>query len=462
MRSLVSRFRGDGLSAKVLRSSSLTVIGFSGSQVIRLASNLILTRMLFPEAFGMMAIVMILMQGLTMFSDVGTTPAIMQSKRGDDPDFLNTAWTIDLVRSFILCAVALAAAHPIAWFYDEPLLAPLIMVSAITLVLQGFLPTKMVTANRNLQLGRITVLDLITQLSGVASAVLFAWWLESVWALVWSGIVSMVVQLVINQRFLPGLRNRIQWERAAGREIISFGKWIFFATVCGFIFTQSDRIILGRLLDLEFLGIYNIGFFLASFPLLLGNMVVSKVLIPIYRESPPTASPENFANLRKMRFAVTVALLALQGVFGISGIALVDLLYDPRYALAGPVLTVIACMQIPIVIGLTYDQAALAAGDSRRFFVLALARAVMMVAGLVVGFWVAGLWGALIGQGVAMVLVYPVIVWLARAVGAWDGIHDAAMGVLGLVITIIALSYHAEALEALRLASDIASSKGSQ
>ena len=82
---VLSFFQGSGLRARALRGSVLTVGGFGASQIFRLASNLILTRLLFPEAFGMMALIMVFLQGLAMFSDVGTGPAIMQSKRGDDP-----------------------------------------------------------------------------------------------------------------------------------------------------------------------------------------------------------------------------------------------------------------------------------------------------------------------------------------------------------------------------------------
>ncbi|MBC7180880.1 MAG: polysaccharide biosynthesis protein, partial [Roseovarius sp.] len=55
-------FTGDGLLARALRSSALTVAGFGGAQVLRLASNLILARLLFPEAFGLMAIVSVIIQ----------------------------------------------------------------------------------------------------------------------------------------------------------------------------------------------------------------------------------------------------------------------------------------------------------------------------------------------------------------------------------------------------------------
>lgn len=85
---------GNRLMARALRSTSWIVLGYGGSQAIRLASNLILTRLLFPEAFGLMALIQVVIVGLTLFSDVGIAPSIAQSKRGDDRDFLDTAWTI--------------------------------------------------------------------------------------------------------------------------------------------------------------------------------------------------------------------------------------------------------------------------------------------------------------------------------------------------------------------------------
>lgn len=130
---------------------------------------------------------------------------------------------------------------------------------------------------------------------------------------------------------------------------------------------QGDRVILGKYLSLDLLGIYNIGYFLASFPLLLGNSVIGRVLIPLYRERPPAASQENFSKLRTMRFGLTGGIVCMLIVMAFSGVAVVGILYDPRFAAAGPIVVLIACMQIPQVIGMTYDQAALAAGDSRRF-----------------------------------------------------------------------------------------------
>tara|TARA_R100000750_G_scaffold44142_1_gene29483 strand:- start:3750 stop:5111 length:1362 start_codon:yes stop_codon:yes gene_type:complete len=437
--STLAALRGGSITARAMRSSLLTMGSFGFAQVLRLASNLILTRLLFPEAFGLMALVMVFLIGLGQFSDVGVTPSIMQSRRGDDQRFLDTAWTIQAFRGVGLWLVACALAWPMAWFYDQPMLAQILPVSALTLLITGFRPTRMITANRHLMLGRVTVLDIGTQVAGMLTAVLLAWWWGSIWALVVSGVIGALIEVVLNWRFLPGPGNRLRWEKAAAKELIGFGKWVFLATVCGFFFTQADKMLIGKFIALDAFGVYNIGFFWASFPLMLGNLVTHKILIPVYRETPPTESRENFLKLRKMRFAVSSLLIGFVAVFALLGVWLVQTLYDVRYEEAGAVAVVLACAQIPMLIVMTYDQAALAAGDSRRYFYLAFARAVLKVGCILIGLHAAGLIGALIGQAAAFTLAYPAVVWLARRSGAWDRLHDAVFFGVGLMLSALAL-----------------------
>ncbi|MEE2945180.1 MAG: oligosaccharide flippase family protein [Pseudomonadota bacterium] len=431
--------QGQGLAAKAMRGGALTLIGFGGSQLLRLASNLILTRILFPEAFGLMALVYVFMQGLNNFSDVGVTPAIMQSKRGDDPDFLNTAWTMQIIRGFTLWMVTFIIAAPAAQFFDAPLLEQLLPAIGITLFIAGFNPTRLDTANRHLNFGLLTVIELVTQVIALVIAVIAALILESVWALVISGIVSTFINLIMLTVLLPGAHNRLRWEKPAVGELFNFGKWVFLSTAAGFFLSQGDKIILGRFLSIEILGIYNIGFFLASFPLLLGGMVIRRILIPIYREKPPKESRDNYLKLRKMRFLLSTGLMVPLGVLALLSGWLIEFLYDPRYALAGGILLFVACAQLPQLIVLTYDQAALASGDSQRFFILSFCRMVCLITGLLVGVTTFGLPGALIGQGIGMIVVYPVVVWLARHQGVWDPLHDMVFSFVGVLILLLAL-----------------------
>ncbi len=443
---LNNTLRGDGLIARAMRSSAWALGGYGAAQAIRLASNLILTRLLFPEVFGLMALVTIAMVGLLQFSDVGIGPSINHHRRGDDPDFLDTAWTIQVLRGPLLWLGTCALAWPVSQFYGEPQLLYLLPAVGFNLVISGFNPTRIETAHRHLMIGRVTLIDLGSQIIGLAATIALAVATRSVWALVIGGMVAPLAKLVLCKLFLPGHSNRPHWEPAAAHDLIHFGKWIFVSTMCGFMIAQGDRVILGKYLSLEMLGIYNVGYFLASFPLLLGGAVVGRVMIPLYRECPPAASPENYRKLHLMRMPLTAFLLALLMLLAFLGVHVVGVLYDARYHLAGPIVVLIASLQLPQVLSLTYDQAALAAGDSRRFFVLLSSRAALMTTFMLIGAHNWGLIGALVGQGLATAVVYPVAIWVARRYRAWDPVHDATFASIGVAFGALALWLNQDAI----------------
>lgn len=424
-----------GLFARALRGSAIVAMGYVGGQAMRLAANLILTRLLFPEAFGLMALVTMVMIGLTMFSDVGIGPAIMGSRRGDDPRFLDTAWTVQALRGGLLWVLTLASAAPLAAFYRAPELAQILPVAGLTLLIAGFNPTRIETANRHLALGRVTALDLASQAIGIVTMIVLALVTQSVWALVWGNLAGAVAKLALTTALLPGHRNRPAWELAAAGDLIRFGGWIFLSTACGFLLMQGDKAVLGRYLSLESLGIYNIGYFLASFPMMLAAAVVGRVFIPIYREVAADGSQAVHRRLRRMRRGMTALILALLVAMALGGIPLVGLLYDARYDAAGAVVVAIACLQMPLVLVATYDQAALAAGDSRGFFLVSAIRAAMQTALILAGAEWAGLAGALAGQAAAGVIATPASLWLARRHGVHDPVHD---GVFALAAALCA------------------------
>ncbi|WP_052836161.1 oligosaccharide flippase family protein [Sulfitobacter noctilucicola] len=429
--------------ARVARSASWIVLGYGASQAIRLASNLILTRLLFPEAFGLMALISVVTVGLTLFSDVGIAPSIAQSKRGDDPDFLNTAWTIQIIRGSILWVVACLLAYPAALFYDQPDLMQYLPIAALSLLIAGFNPTRIETAHRHLLMGRLTALDVLSQIIGIVVMVVLALIWQSVAALVVGGVATAVAKLALTWFYLPGDRNRLTWENTAVTELVTFGKWIFLSTVFWFFASQGDKAILGKFLSLEALGIYNIGYFLASFPLLLGLAVTGRIMIPVYREK---ADP---VRIKRLRYGLSIGVVGLLVVMALAGPWLVDVLYDARYVSAGAIVVLLAAGLIPQVIGMTYDQAALAAGDSRRFFIYNAIRSSLQVGMLLVGAVYAGLIGAIIGMALAMALAHLVLIWLARAHGIWDARHDLLFFVVGGIAAAASLWLHKDAIAAM-------------
>jgi O-antigen/teichoic acid export membrane protein len=449
---LGSLVRGDGLGARATRSSAYIMGSYMVAQVIRLAANLILTRLLFPEAFGLMALVMLFLQGLQMFSDVGVGPSIMQNKRGDEPAFLNTAWTIQVIRGALLWLTTILLAYPVANFYGEPQLAQLLPVAGLSLFIAGFNSTRIETAQRHMNIGRLTLIDLAAQILGALAMIAFALAFRSVWALLVAALVVSVTKAIFSHLFLIGQPNRLRWEWAAGSELIHFGKWIFVSTICGFIFTQGDRLILGKFLSLSLLGIYNIGHFLASFPFILGSTIIVKIMIPLYRDKHPSASPENFQKIRMVRMLLTGVILSMAAFMALMGVVLTEFLYDPRFHMSGAVLVLVAIAQFPLIIGLTYDQAALAAGDSRGFFWVLLARSTFLVLFLFAGMAMDGLVTAMLMVGVGTTLSHGFLVLLARKHKVWDPLNDAVFFTAALIIAVLALWLNQDAIQLLHAA----------
>lgn len=438
-----------GMFRRALGGGLLTAGAYGASQVLRLGSNLVLTRLLFPEAFGIMALVTVVLVGLQMFSDAGIGPAISRSPRGDEPAFLDTAYTVNVIRGLLLWLLAGALAWPAARLYGVPDLALLIPAAGISLALGGFSPTRIDTANRHLILWRVTLIDLGAQAAGIAAMIVLALATGSIWALVLGAILGAAAKLLFAHLWLPGRANRFHWEGGAARELIHFGKWIFLSTACGFLLAQGDKAVLGAYLTMADLGIYNIGWFLASFPVLMAGAVVGRIMIPLYRDHPPGASAENRVRLRRLKLLLSVSVLLMLALVALLGVPLVRLMYDARYLPAGTIVTAVALAQMPAVAGMGYDQAVLSAGDGRGFFLLLAARAAVQTAALLAGahFW--GLGGALAGQGLALALSHPMIAFLAARHRAWDPLHDlAAMG-LALVLILAVAAPNLAALQGL-------------
>lgn len=437
------------LIARVLRGAALTGGSFVLMQALRFGSNLILARLLFPEAFGLMALVTMIVMGLTLLSDSGVQQSIMQHERGDEADFLNTAWTLNAVRGVLLWLIACALAWPVAQVYDAPELLVVLPVATLSLVCMGLAPTKVYTAQRHLQLGRITAIEMGTQIVSIAIMIVTALVTGSYWALVVGMLVAAFLKLALEWTILPGMSNRLAWERSAGRQLLSFGGWILLSSSCGFLILQGDRVFLGLYLSIEGLGIYTIAWFLASFPVLLAHSLAGRLLIPAYRESHLADNPRLHARIRRLRMFMTGGVWTMLLVLALIGPWLVGLLYDARYALAGPIMVLIAATQMFPLVMMSYDQAPLARGNSRLFFKLTALRAILQTALFLIGIVIAGLPGALAGQALAALLVYPAMARMARDLEVWDKRHDLLFATLAALGTLGALHLHWDSLQAL-------------
>ncbi|MBW4472078.1 MAG: oligosaccharide flippase family protein [Stenomitos rutilans HA7619-LM2] len=345
-----------------IRGAVWTIVGYGSSQVLRFGSNLILTRLLFPELFGLMAIVNVFLTGLHLFSDLGLNASIIQSKRGDDPVFLNTAWTLSIVRGVVLWLCCLGIAYPAAQFYHEPRLLWLLPLVGLSTLIGGFCSTSLSTLNRHLALRQIALFELGGQVVGLVVTLVWAWLNPSVMALVVGGLVSSVFQLVISHRLNENLRNSFAWDKSSIKELISFGKWIFLSTAIYFLSSSTDRLILGKLFTFQLLGVYGIALTLSDIPRQIVFAVATKVIYPAYSkfvELPRSEFRAKIVHHRQPMLLVSAVVTALTVSLGD---LIISFLYDDRYTAATWMFPLLAIGMWPLVLIQTIDQGLWALG----------------------------------------------------------------------------------------------------
>ena len=137
---------------------------YGSGQALRLVNSWVLTRLLFPAAFGQMTLVTTLIVGITLLSDIGLAPSVIQSKRGDEPAFLNTAWTLQAMRGGGLFLIACALAWPAAAFYGDRTLLAVLPVLALSTLMTGFNGTSVLTLSRHMGVRRMFYFDFSSQI----------------------------------------------------------------------------------------------------------------------------------------------------------------------------------------------------------------------------------------------------------------------------------------------------------
>lgn len=427
------------LASKASSGALWTVVGQGGEQVVRLVSNLILTRLLLTEYFGLMALVNVFLVGLQLFSDIGIGPALVQNKR-EDAGFVNTVWTIQVVRGLLLCSIAFPLASLFAEFYEQPILTPLIRVAALTAAIRGFTSTSMFTQIRHLHLKRPVMVQVGSQLVGAVVMVAWAWTTRSIWSLVMAGIVAASVTVVLSHVWVPGIRNRFHFERKAARSLFVFGTWIFFSTLAIFAANHVDRLVFGKLTTMGTLGVYSIAVMLALAPTQALSTVSNRVLFPLYTRI-HHSSEDLFQVFRTARWPILiVGGWAAAGCIG-GGPTIIRLLYDARYWEAGWMIQILSAgLWFGLVLGGTYGAVVLAMGRSDWTAAMAFSKVAGMVVFIPLGFWIGGFPGAVGGLAISEVVRYAVAVYGAAGLGFHEQRSDWGVTLRVAVSSLVAWS----------------------
>lgn len=334
-------------------AAAWTTASFAFGQIIRIAGNLILTRLLAPEMFGVMAVIMAIHITLASVSDVGIRTVLIQSKRGDDPTFMNTAWTLEILRGtavWIFCLLLACLLYFIGQFellpegatWAAPELPAALAATACSVLVAAFSSTNAVVAQRNLQAKTIAFFEIFNQLVGLTIVIAFSLAMRSIWAIVFGGLAAAFITTAATHIWFSGIKNRLAWDRDAVRETITVGRWIVISSTTNMLAINLDRFLLAAFIGAQQMGLYSIALNLIVVVDMMGHRIIGNIALPALSESARTGEQDFRKRLNLFRLPIDLWFVGMSGLLMATAPTIVEILYDARYHPAGHILQILS------------------------------------------------------------------------------------------------------------------------
>lgn len=425
------------LRERIVSAGSWAMAGYALIQVLRLVSSLIMTRLLAPDLFGLMAVAGSISVVVALLSDVGIAQAIVQSKRGDRPEMLGTAFTIQAIRGVTIWFVCILIAIVVDQMrrqgafapdavYASPDLPMVIVAVTAAAVTQGFASTKIMLADRSLDLARVTIIEVVALVVMIVSMVSMATVWKSVWPLILGTHIAAIVSVGASHLWLRGHRDRFRWDPGCAREIMHFGRWILASSALYVLAMHGDRLMLGAWTTKAQLGYYAIALTLAqAVELAVGKLTLS-VAVPAFSEvmrRDPNELPKVFW---KMRMPLDMVALATSGLLFALGQVIVGILYDPRYQEAGRILQILGCSLALGRYGVSFS-AYIAMGATRYLPIINVVKLIALFTAMPLAYHLWGLRGAYWAIALHLVAMLPLYYVFNRRHGLWDWRREALL-----------------------------------
>ncbi len=336
------------LSEKVAKSGFWLLVLKMSVNIIGLLKLFILARLLVPNDFGMMGVAFLIIAILDTFSDTGLDMALVQMK-DDIKEYLNTVWSISIIRGLILYAILFIAAPYVAIFFKSPESTTIIRVVGIAILIRSFTNIGIIYFHKELEFKKHFICRFSATVVNFSVAVFAAFTLRSVWALVFGQLAECITGVVASY-LLHHYKPRFNLDLNKAKELFGFGKWVFGSSVLIFLFTQGDDFFVGKLLGVTALGFYQMAYRISSMPTTEITRVISKVTYPAYSKI-----QDNLPRLRDA-YLKTLKLTAFLS-FPIAGLIISLAPHLTLVILGEKWMPMVPCMQVLALYGLIISAA---------------------------------------------------------------------------------------------------------
>ncbi|MEM9618750.1 MAG: oligosaccharide flippase family protein [Pseudomonadota bacterium] len=393
--------------------------GFGVGQVLRLLSNLILTRLLVPEAFGLMAVAVSINVWAIMLTDIGIPSSVIRSRNSDDPEFLRTAWTLQIGRNVLVWLIIVIAAITVFLLaqantfraesiFANPVLPWIMATISAQLLITAFTSINQQLAQRKLAVGRVIALEISTQFFMMVTTIIFALLGYGVWALVIGMLAGALANTVASHFVFAGPAMRFRFKLEYASEIFHFGKWLVIASFFGFLVNRGDQVLFGGLMAGDRFSLYAIASIWIVAAATVMETIISRIFYPAFSEILRDRPQDLTQAYRKTRLLIDGAAFGLAfAAFFFAEFAF-SIIYPGNYAGVGYFVKLLSPFLLMMPFRLI-NTAVLAAGDSRNFTAITVLAGTSMLVVAPTAFHLFGERAAVVSYAAIELVALPLI-----------------------------------------------------
>lgn len=272
---------GQALDTEQVVRAGFWVFGIRIAQrVFSFARLIILAMFLAPYDFGLMGVALLTISSIETFTQTGFQQALVQRK-GNVAPYLDTAWTFTAIRGAALFCIALLAAPLASSVFDASEATLVIRITALSILFQSFTSTAVIFFQKELDFRKQFTYNFSGILVDFTVSIIAVFILRNVWALVFGLLAGHIVRMCMSYILHP-YRPRFDIDFAKAKELFGFGKWILGSSVLVFLITQGDSILIGYVMGVVALGLYQLATVISNTPTTEIANVVGEVAFPAF------------------------------------------------------------------------------------------------------------------------------------------------------------------------------------
>ncbi len=385
-----------------------TAFSFAAQAVIRFGASLILTRILFPEAYGVISILMSLVFVVEMLADIGIYPFIIRDKDAEEPEVRDTAWTMRLGRASLNAVIVLVGAPTIAALYGTATLVAPLRVISLWFILAALESMSFPIAFRRKRARIVMYAEMSATLLATVCTVIYSYFSKDYWGMVAGTLVNRGSLTLMSYFVYPELRPKLHFSRSVARHIFDTTKFTMPSSMLTLVLNQFDKIVFLRLFDLHLLGLYGLAANIASPVEALVSRISQNVLYPRaasnFRSSPETLAEKYYKENVKLFVSIMGPPAAICGAASF----IITLLYPVTYAYAGIILYALMFRVVLISFSSPAEDLLIATGRFRVVLIGNVLRVLWMASASFAGYYLFGFMGFTYGiaSSVAPALAY--------------------------------------------------------